>query len=224
MEPARNAPRWLKLLVGFHVLAITVWSLPPSSPGVKRGLVEPTRSEWLLYYNDVYLRYSPIRQYVLTLGFFQSWDMFAPNPTNRDIWCDAVVRYQDGSERTYQYPRVFEANYFEKYRIERYRKYYERVNLDDFAFLWPDFAQRVATIMDDQANPPVLVTLRRHFIVTPRTVPFGEYSSNLWGAIREGHVTSDVLSPPNPPPIPFTEAVFYIHEVDQDRLAKARSR
>lgn len=224
MEPSRNAPRWLKLLVGFHVVAITSWSLPKSSQGVLHAMVEPTRAEWILYYNDGYLRYSPIQQYILTFGLFQSWDMFAPNPTNRDIWCDAIVRYQDGSERTYQFPRVYEANYFEKYIIERYRKYYERVNLDEFSFLWPDFAQRVATIMDDPANPPVLVSLRRHYIVTPRTITFGDYTSNLWEAVREGRVTSDVLSPPNPPIVPFSSSVFFSYDVDQDRLTKARTR
>lgn len=224
MEPARNAPRWLKLLVGFHVLAITSWTLPKSAPGVQAGFLEPKGLDWVLYANDAYVRHSPVQQYILTFGLFQSWDMFAPNPTNKDIWCDAIVRYQDGSEKVYTYPRVYEANYAKKYVIERYRKFYERVNLDLYQYMWPDFAQRIAVKMDDPANPPVQVVLRRHYIVTPRTVTFAEYIENVGKAIGEGNITGSVLSPPNPEPVPFSESVFYTYDVDQSRLELTRKR
>jgi len=224
MDSKRNAPRWLRLLVGFHVIAITSWSLPTSSPGVKNGLQTPSGLDWVLFANDQYVRISPVQQYIQTLGLFQSWDMFAPNPSNKDIWCDAIVTYKDGTEKVYTYPRVYTASYPEKYVIERYRKFYERVNLDLFSWVWPDFAQRVATIMDDPANPPVRVQLRRHFIVTPRTVTFGDYLSGVSDAVREGRLSSEVLSPPNPESPPFEASVFFIYDVDQERLALARTR
>lgn len=224
MESQRNAPRWLKLLVGFHVLAITSWSLPKSSPGVLNNMLEPRGLDWVLYANDRYVRVSPVQQYILSLGLFQSWDMFAPNPTNKDIWCDAIVRYRDGSEKVYTYPRVSEVNYAEKYVIERYRKFYERVNHDLFQWMWPDFAQRVAVKMDDPANPPVQVVLRRNFIVTPRTITFPDYCSNVMAAIREGRLDGETLSPANPVIPPFEQSVFLIYDVDQERLALARTR
>ena len=224
MKSERNAPRWLKLLVGFHVLAITSWSLPKSSPGVLNGLLEPRGLDWVLYTNDRYVRVSPLQQYILTFGLFQSWDMFAPNPTNKDIWCDAIVVYKDGTEKVYTYPRVFTASYPKKYVIERYRKFYERVNLDLFQWMWPDFAQRVAVKMDDPANPPVKVFLRRHFIVTPRTVEFPDYVNQVVQAVKDGKVTAEVLSPPNPESPPFGQSIYFTYDVDQERLALARTR
>ncbi len=220
MEPARrNAPIWLKVWLVFHVIAITIWSLPKSAPGVLSGAVAPKGTDWILYVNDVYGRTSPIQQYVLGMGLFQSWDMFAPNPTNRDVWGDALVTYKDGSTKIYQYPRINTENYFWKYVKERYRKYYERANMDSFSYLWPDFARRIAVnSYDDPNNPPTRVQLRRHYVFVPRIITFPDYCESLY--VKRGHLTFDDWSPPTPPPAPFTESPYYTVDVDQDRLKR----
>ncbi len=217
MEPQRrNAPVWLKLLVGFHLIAITSWALPRSAPGVVNGLLKPSGLDWIPYVNDVYVRESPTKQYVLTLGFWQSWDMFAPNPTNSDVWCDAIVVRKDGSQEIFQYPRVYTQNFAAKYVTERYRKFYERAHLDMFSFMREPFARRIASLSaTNPDNPVVRVTLRRHFIEIPRAMPFRLYASRLWEGIRSGNATSEMWSP-SPPPIPdFASSEYYTYEVPQ---------
>lgn len=98
-------------------------------------------------------------------GFWQYWDMFAPDPAQTDIYLTAKVTYADGSSMIYHYPRMAELSIFWKYVKERYRKFYERAGSDQFQYLWPPTAQRIAFICDDRpGNPPVEVDLIRHWL------------------------------------------------------------
>ncbi len=207
---------WLKLFVGFHVVAITSWAMPRSAPGVANGTLSPSGLDWVPYVNDTYVRKSPTQQYLLTFGLWQSWDMFSPNPTNNDVWGDAIVVRKDGTEEIFQYPRVYTQGYFKKYVTERYRKYYERAHLDVFSFMREPFAKRIAYVTNtDPYNPVVRVILRRHFIDIPRIMPFRLYSSRFWEGLRSRQMTSEVWSP-SPPPIPeFTTAPYFTYEVPQ---------
>lgn len=218
MEPQRrNAPVWLKLLVGFHILAITSWAMPRSAPGVANGILPPSGLDWIPYLNDQYVRESPTKQYILTLGLWQSWDMFAPNPTNSDVWGDAIVVRKDGTETVFQYPRVYSQGIVAKYITERYRKYFERAHLDSFAFMRQPFAERIARVTDnDKDNPVVRVILRRHYINIPRIMPFRLYVSRLWEGVSNKAMTPEVWSP-SPPPIPdFQVSPYYTYEVPQN--------
>jgi hypothetical protein len=107
--------------------------------------------EWLLLY------------YTEGLGFWQYWDMFAPNPAQDDHWLDAEVEFADGSKRVVSYPRMYSMSIPEKFFKERYRKYTERLSFTGYHWKWPHaamwFAARAWT---DESNAPVKVTLRRH--------------------------------------------------------------
>lgn len=191
---SRNAPLWLKLFVGFHLIAITSWSLPKSAPGVLNGAADPVGLDWLPYFNDKYVRVSPTQQYILAVGLWQSWDMFAPNPTHKDVWCDAIVRFESGRETTFQYPRVYLENYLGKYAKERYRKYYERAHLNSFSWMWEPFARHVARLVNTDPNdPPVEVLLRRHIILIPKPATAREYFAGL----SEGKWISDAPALPD---------------------------
>jgi len=222
---ARNAPLWLKLMVGFHVVAITSWSMPKASNAVKNGVAKPPfwDAEWILSFNDLYLKDSPIRQYLFTTGAWQSWDMFAPNPADVDIWADALVYYRDGSTGRYQYPRMKILPIPEKYIRERYRKFYERVNSDSNDFLWPAFAQRVALLsFKDPANPPERVVLRRHWKEIPRTISTSRYFSDLFSGKKP---LAEALLPANPPVTEqYKTSAYYEYWVDQAALKQAAKR
>lgn len=115
------------------------------------------QKEWLIPY------------YTESLGFWQYWDMFAPNPAQEDIWMDAEVELADGSIEIVQYPRIYKMSLVEKFYMERYRKYRERLSGDGYAWKWPHTADWFAVqAWKDEANPPVRVTLRRHFYAVPR--------------------------------------------------------
>jgi len=195
---AREAtlPRWVRPLVAFHLLAITLWSLPAPAPAIASGALTPSLNTGSLseffrsavpYVHDSILLAAfrvktptpaspgPVRTlssavhgYLGPTGLWQYWDMFAPNPSSLDVWVDAIVEFEDGSHAVHAYPRMAELSIPEKYVMERFRKYLERAHTEELRFLWPSFAQRMAfEASDDPTNPPVRVTLRRHFRVIP---------------------------------------------------------
>ncbi len=196
----QHAPLWIKCFVLFHLLAITVWALPNPPQGIVDGKVEPAGTDWILVYDKKYVQPAPpFQQYLILTGFWQYWDMFAPDPVQQDVWCDAEVLYKDGSKRRYGYPRIYDLPILAKYPKERYRKFFERAPDPTSAFLWAQFGQRIAYLnADNPANPPVKVFLHKHVLL---------------------------ISPPGlPQATQYTDQQYYVHVVDQRRLAKDLAR
>ena len=160
----RTVPGWIKILVGLHVFACIVWATPLPPPLVAQERIKPQASGWLLYWNAKYLKSNDLIQaYVLSTGTWQYWDMFAPNPSNVDWYCDAEVLYKDGTKRIVGYPRIFSLSIPQKYLKERYRKFFERAHDPSKPRIWPVFGQAMANIAyQDKANPPLVVRLRQH--------------------------------------------------------------
>lgn len=193
----RNAPIWVKLFVAFHLVAITVWALPDPPKETLEGKRKAFGTENILVWNRENAKaFQPIPLYLLTTGFWQYWDMFSPNPAQIDIWCDAQVVYKDGSTKHYQYPRIALLPLEMKFLKERYRKFYERVNQDQYSYLWPPFAQRIAHLMDDPNNPPVEVLLTRHWL--------------------------QVVPPGVKQPTEYNHYTYYDYAVDQKKLERDR--
>lgn len=171
--PTKNAPWYVKVFVVLHLICITVWALPNPPEGIAAGNAKPIGSDHLLLWNQRHLKsFKPLSSYLFVSGFWQYWDMFAPNPASTDIWIDAEIVYRDGAKKHYQYPRMFLLSIPEKYPNERFRKFYERVNDPNYSYLWPSFAMRIAYLNDNPANPPATVRLTRHWMdVAPPGVP-----------------------------------------------------
>ena len=181
VDRPKTAPTWVKLLVGFHVFATTVWALPNLSDKVMSGEVEPTGTKWLLFWNAKYLKtLSPVKAYLFSTGTWQYWDMFAPDPANTDWYGTAEIEYRDGTRGPGYYPRIYDLPIPVKFVKERYRKFYERAHDDAKPIIWPAFAQRIAlTGYTDPNNPPVAVRLTRHwrFVADPGKKQVEAYSS-----------------------------------------------
>lgn len=180
-----NAPWYVKLFVIFHVFAVLVWALPHPPERLLTGAKPPAFDvgSKIRVWNAEHLQNNPyIDAYLFTTGFWQYWDMFAPNPAQTDFWADADVIYRDGSKRHYQYPRMFKLPLTNKYAQERYRKFFERANSEGFSHLWPQFALRIAYLNDDPKNPPVTVRLTRHWlpIAPPGKPQQQEYNSYMY--------------------------------------------
>lgn len=177
----RNVSIWVKVFVLLHIIAITSWSLPyapsqylgnPPKTTLRVRTDNPvafftTSAEYLrnefLIGNQLYVKDSPLKFYLLSSGFWQYWDMFAPNPASIDVYGDAIITYMDGTKRRYAYPRIYSMPIPEKFMKERWRKFYERAGSSDFDYLWPIFAQHVAEMnFDNPKNPPIRVELHRH--------------------------------------------------------------
>lgn len=195
----KSAPVWIKVLVILHVAAITIWALPLPPKAIQEGTVSPSGSEWILYGNYRYTRqFPPVIDYVMVTGFWQYWDMFAPNPVSSDFYGDAIVTFKDGTTKVFDYPRIEKMPILNKYAGERYRKFFERVRQEEFSYLWPQFGLRIAQQMDTvPGNPPVSVKLRRNWI--------------------------DIQPPGRPQWKEYRHFIFFEYIVDQRALTKLRT-
>lgn len=220
---AKEKPRWLrgllKGLLAFHILAIFCWTIPESPKQVQDKTVAPSFMDYPLLINQQYLKPGIFRPWVITTGVWQSWDMFAPNPSNRDVWGSAKIEYADGTKKDWTFPRVKEYGYFMKYVKERYRKSFERLNLSSYTVLLPDACMWIAREnFDDPNNPPVKVSLYMHLKEVPRIPTFSQYLESVWSAARAGRLSIDIVSPRNPKndgPYPTTLLYEYLIEKDQ---------
>jgi hypothetical protein len=196
-EPKRRVHGLVKAFVLIHLVCITSWSLPNPPEGVIRGTSPAIGSDHILVWNTQNLKTNrPLNAYLFTTGFWQYWDMFAPDPSNTDIWGDAEIVFRDGSVKRYQYPRIYLEPIPSKIPLERFRKFYERANNDNFRYLWPQFALRIAYLHDDRANPPVEVRLRRHWF--------------------------KIAPPGQPQPKQYNSFVYFVYAVDPKQLDQMR--
>lgn len=162
----RAARRWgriaISAFIAFNLFAIVSWSVPLDSP-----LVVACRNM--------------IRPYMLYFAMFQKWDMFAPDPSKMNNYVDAVVTYRDGQTAPWGFPRMEELGYWDKYVEERYRKYAnDNLRLDVNQGIWADAARYIARVNDRPDDPPVKVTLVRHWSIVPAPGPHGEEAYAPW--------------------------------------------
>jgi hypothetical protein len=130
----------INLFLVFHIVAITLWSLPISS-----ALVLECREF--------------VRPYFLWTGLFQSWDAFSPNPRSTNSYLEALIIYRDGSTGYWTFPRMQLLGLTERYYRERYRKFEENLLADEHSGLWPDAARYVARLHSGDSVSPATVML-----------------------------------------------------------------
>jgi len=145
-------------LIAFHIVATVLWLLPAAS-ALRRDVHVVTD------------------KYIAGVGLWQAWGMFAPEPSDLNIYIHARITYADGSEREWSFPRMNQLDLFTRYREERYRKYEEYAHLDSYGLVWPDLARWVARRNNpDPHNPPVRVRLIRSWWVVPPPPASGDIS------------------------------------------------
>ena len=144
----------------FHLIAIPCWCIPNSIP-----LIPIVKNV--------------IRPYFVWSGLFQSWDMFAPNPKSTKSYMEAIILYKDRSSQLWSFPRMENLTLNQRYFKERYRKYEDNHQNNDFSELWPDAERRIARLNSDSVNPAhsVLLVVRWSDII-PRTD--GSYDRGPW--------------------------------------------
>jgi hypothetical protein len=164
----------VQILVLFHVVCITLWSIPLTPPefaarvqnqDLPPGSPDPGVKYTLSIWNDRYVRPSSIvRKYVFSTGQWQYWDMFAPNPSTNDFWVDSEILLEDGTTVPFAYPRMSSMSIPVRYTKERFRKFIERGHEDKNSVMWPYIARRLALdFYTTQNKRPLKVTLVRHW-------------------------------------------------------------
>lgn len=147
------------LFIVWHLLCVALWLLPASS--VKEPFIP-----WIVPYMD-------------WVGCDQNWNMFAPNPSNQDVYLVANITYQNGEQKSWTFPRMHELNYFQRYQEERFRKMIEYAHQDAYSKIWPYLARfaALANNKEPKTNPVVHVDLLRYWQNIPNPgVPMPPYT------------------------------------------------
>jgi hypothetical protein len=146
-SPAKRV--FLSVFILFHLFVIVIWSSP-------------------LYWRPFAKIKRVIAPYMTWSGLAQGWALFAPDPESMNAYLVAEITYRDGQKKNWNFPMPQYFGYYRRYFMERQRKWSsEKLRLDSNSALWPDAARYVARMNNDPDNPPVIVTLTRHWSYVP---------------------------------------------------------
>ncbi|MBP6594793.1 MAG: hypothetical protein KA794_10980 [Candidatus Obscuribacter sp.] len=108
-----------------------------------------------------------------SMGWTQCWTLFCPEPRDVNVNADALVHFQDGTVKIYEFPRTQKMDLLTKFRRERTRKLF----VDNLCWpnissqYLPSIARYIARANDDANNPPDMVTLLVNRHMTPLPDP-----------------------------------------------------
>ncbi len=118
-------------------------------------------------------------------GFDQSWEVFSPNPREQSIQVVAVLTYDDGTTAEWTVPEFDPV--IGTLRSYRWRKWQERVRLDDNQRYWETSAAWIADHSRVDGEEPATVRLvRRWTELAPLTAdgvaenPQNEFEFYVW--------------------------------------------
>jgi len=138
----------ISAFVLFHLSALMIWTMPPCQ--IKERFSAP--------YNF----------YVLPLGIWQWWAIFAPDPIRNTVALDAEVIDAKGMRHIHEFPRIGDLPWYRK--LARYRQPKFTVNMNDQEFARQrEFAARHAVRQLDlgEESFPVTVSLYYQVKVSP---------------------------------------------------------
>jgi hypothetical protein len=145
----------INLFIVLHLLVMILWGLPGS--GFRTSMVR-----WF-------------EPYVIKSGLWHGWDMFSPNPLSLNFNLEAEIVRKDGTTNYWFFPRMEKLGLFERYQKERHRKWRERVRQDAFSMIWDDTCRWIAREHWNPTNPPIRISLTRHWSAIPPPVPKVDY-------------------------------------------------
>lgn len=91
--------------------------------------------------------YKPVYPFLSALGFWQSWNVFAPRIRTENFHLLAVITFGDGTTALWEFPRQDLLTGLEQMRAERFRKWAnDRIRYHEYAFLQPDAARYIARL------------------------------------------------------------------------------
>lgn len=114
--------------------------------------------------------YRPVDSYLNFFSLYQTWTMFAPNPSRANVFLTAEVEFMDGTKDTYKFPKASELNMEDKFSFgERYRVISDVIRKDINSFLWADTAKFALRKLRDSNyhKIPLRVHLVRHWSEIP---------------------------------------------------------
>lgn len=91
--------------------------------------------------------YKPVYPFLSALGFWQSWNVFAPTIRMENFHLLALVTFKDGTTTLWEFPRQDLLTGVAQMRAERFRKWAnDRIRYHEYSFLQPDAARYIARL------------------------------------------------------------------------------
>lgn len=163
----------MKAVISFfifcHVMVMVMSSLPDRSAVAKKI-------------------YEPLRIYQQVFGLSQAWRMFAPNPSRTNSYIIANLKFSDGSNEQWTFPRPSQMSSGQRFLSgERFRKFQqEYLRTLELPLLWNDlgkFVTREVQWIEDSGQKRQLeqISFVRHYnyIKAPEVfiIPHGQKST-----------------------------------------------
>jgi hypothetical protein len=105
--------------------------------------------------------------------------MFAPVPKGTNSYIETILIYKDGSRATWTYPRMDKITLTQKLFKERYRKFADYLEGDEFGDLLQDAARHIARLNSKPGNPvKTVILIERFSFILPRAD--GAYVPGPW--------------------------------------------
>lgn len=144
-----TAKRWaISAFLLVHIGAVTIWNLPPCAIR-SRGV------EWSA-------------RYLLPLGLWQHWGMFAPNPATATAVLEAAVVDNQGLLHRFAFPTMHNRSPWQAIWGYRHSKFSANLGGEEFRVLREMAARHVVRTMDLPAEDfPVVVQLFYNVRETP---------------------------------------------------------
>jgi hypothetical protein len=138
----------LNIFIAFNLLGLFLWGLP----------------------DGAFRKYMarPFEKYIVYMGLWHIWGMFAPKPLDMNFDVRATIKYQDGSTAEWIAPRMEELPHSQRVPKERFRKWRERIRSEEYMMIWDDTARWIARQnYPNPQNPPVEVKMTRWWTPIP---------------------------------------------------------
>lgn len=131
------------------------------------------------FVKKAYIPLNPIQSF---FSQYQSWQMFAPNPSRINAFVSAEVVFDNNESEDYQFYRPGRDELLKRYLFgERFRKFFsEGVRLDKNSRLWPDIALFIKNDLEEKNKDKKVkkIILKRHWNTIPNWqemfIPFTE--------------------------------------------------
>ena len=179
---------WRKVLTLGYPLAVLCWTLPAGYFPFKATL-DPLIAKPFFF-----------------LNIWQAWDMFGPQPLQDDLWVQVTIADRAGQKREVAVSNMLAMSYFERYRRERWRKFFnEHLRLDARSFLWAPYAEYVrrdAARRGEMVETIELTRWWRSAVVPVAPALRADQRSDAWNhfTFHTWKAEAGVARPVEPPP------------------------
>jgi hypothetical protein len=154
-----------KILISFFILfhwtCVVAWLLP--NPSAIKSFLLSVKSPFSSHGRQI------VATYLHWTANWQDWAMFAPNPLQSNRYLGAIIHFNDGATKRFDFPNFSRLGYFEAHIQKRSRKFQQRIMEETTPGFRADLCRTIARrFAQDPGTPPTRVVLNEYRFDIPR--------------------------------------------------------